>query len=102
MGSARDDVDQKSSQQDTLGEESLNEKLLEIKNLKPPKDNDKLVSGEDIDEKSLALEEEELNTIAQDDNKDLLQHPKILTGRQHPAYFAHTKSQMSSSHLADI
>jgi RNA polymerase primary sigma factor len=78
MGSARDDADQQSSQQDTLTGESLNEKLLGIKDLKPPKANDKLVSGEDIDEKSLAREEEELSTIAQDDNSDLLQHPKIV------------------------
>jgi len=78
MAPAQMDSEQESNQVKAPGTDVLSDKLLSIPGLDSQKDNDQVLSGEDIDEKSLALEEEELNLIAQDDNTDLLQHPKIV------------------------
>jgi RNA polymerase primary sigma factor len=67
----------RNSLKDDPESENLGEHLLHLDPLDDSKDDD-LLLGEDFDEKSLMLEQEELNTIAQDDNKDLLQDPKIM------------------------
>ena len=78
MESARDVTDPKSDPQKSPVNEKLEQHLLGIRGLDLPKDGDQLLSGEDIDEKSLEQEEEELDAIAQEDNSDLLTDPKIV------------------------